>query len=151
MASFLLKTEPGDYSLDDLERDGATVWDGITNNAALMHMRTVRKGDDALIYHTGGERSVVGLAQITSDPHADPGAGDPKVVVFDVEFRQRAASPISLAQIKGDERFAGFDLVRQPRLSVMPVPEEIDRLLRQEAGLKSAASAQRGHAGSAGR
>lgn len=119
---WLLKSEPGDYSWDDLERDRETVWDGVKNNLALKHIRLVREGDRALIYHTGRQRAAVGVVRVTSDPYPDPQAGDPKIVVFDVAPEERLERPVSLAEIKADEAFAGFDLVRLPRLSVMPVP-----------------------------
>lgn len=134
MATFLLKTEPGEFSYDDLEKKAAT-WDGVTNNAALKHMRSVKKGDEALIYHTGSEKAIVGLATITSAARPDPKAGDEKVVVFDLKAKKRAKTPVTLAAIKADKRFALFDLVRQPRLSVMPAPPELDALLREMAGL----------------
>lgn len=135
MATFLFKTEPSDYSIDDLERDGGTVWDGIANNAALMHLRTVSPGDEALIYHTGKDKSIMGLAAIQSTSYPDPQEDDEKLAVVDIEFKKRAKSPLSLKEIKSDDRFDEFDLVRQPRLSVMPVPAKLDRLLRKMAGL----------------
>ncbi len=121
---WLLKTEPNNYAYADLERDGATVWDGVSSNAALMHMRKMRPGDLALIYHTGDERQAVGLAEVTSAPYADPRADDPKLVVVGL------ARPVTLARVKADESFAGFALVREGRLSVVPVtPEQWARLL----------------------
>jgi len=127
---WLLKTEPNNYSYADLEHDGATVWDGISSNAALMHMRKMRPGDLALIYHTGDERQAVGLAEVTSAPYADPRADDPKLVVVDVRPLRRLARPVTLARVKADESFAGFALVREGRLSVVPVtPEQWARLL----------------------
>lgn len=141
MTTYLLKSEPTDYSYDDLARDGKTVWDGVTNNAALIHIRSAREGDEALIYHTGKEKSIAGLARIVSDAYPDPrrpernAKGEAKFAVFDIEPIRRAGTPVTLAAIKGDDRFEGFDLVRQPRLSVMPVPAELDRLLRRLAGL----------------
>lgn len=133
MATFLLKTEPGAYSFADLERDKATLWEGVTNAAALLRMRAAKKGDEAFIYHTGGERAIVGLAQITSDARAPK--DDPKLAVFDVRALRRAKTPVTLATIKADKRFASFDLVRQGRLSVMVVPPELDVALRTMAGL----------------
>lgn len=124
MATWLLKTEPSDYSYGDLERDAGTVWDGVGNNLALKHMREVRSGDRALIYHTGRERAVVGLAKVTSGPYPDPELDDDRRVVFDVAPQRRLQTPVTLAAIKSDPAFEGFDLVRIPRLSVMPVPEE---------------------------
>jgi predicted RNA-binding protein with PUA-like domain len=118
---WLLKTEPDHYSYADLERDGATAWDGVSNNAALMHMRNMQPGDLALIYHTGDERQAVGLAEVTSRPYPDPQLGDPKLVVVDVRPLRRLVRPIALAAIKADPAFADFALVRQGRLSVVPV------------------------------
>ena len=120
---WLLKTEPEHYSYADLERDGATVWDGVANNTALMHIRTMQPGDLALIYHTGDERQAVGLAEITSMPYADPQAGDPKLVVVDLRPLRRLFQPVTLVAVKADPEFADFALVRQGRLSVVPVSD----------------------------
>jgi predicted RNA-binding protein with PUA-like domain len=127
VAYWLLKTEPSDYSYPDLERDGRTVWDGVANNAALLFLRQVRRGDLCLVYHTGSERAVVGRARAISDPYPDPGAGDPRLAVFDLEALTRFARPVSLDTMKRDPAFAGFELLRQPRLSVLPVPEAMWR------------------------
>lgn len=124
---WLLKSEPGDYSYDDLERDGTTVWDGVANFTALRHMRDVRKGDRALIYHTGKQRAAVGTAKVLSDAYPDPRSDDPRIVVFDVEADERLPRPVTLAEVKADPAFADFDLVRLPRLSVMPVPPDLWR------------------------
>ena len=127
---WLLKTEPDHYSYADLQRDRATVWDGVSNNAALIHIRAMRLGDLALIYHTGDERQAVGLAEVTSAPYADPKLGDPKLVVVDIRPLRRLAQPVTLAAVKADAAFADFALVRQGRLSVVPVtPEQWQRLL----------------------
>ena len=127
---WLLKTEPEHYSYADLERDGATIWDGVANNTALMHIRTMQPGDLALIYHTGDQRQSVGLAEITSAPYPDPQAGDPKLVVVDLRPLRRLPQPVTLAAVKADPTFADFALVRQGRLSVVPVtPEQWGRLL----------------------
>ncbi|WP_409574082.1 EVE domain-containing protein [Kouleothrix sp.] len=130
MAYWLLKTEPEAYAYADLERDGATVWDGVSNNAALLHIRAMRPGDQALIYHTGDERQAVGLAEITSAPYADPRQADPKLAVVDIRPLRRLGRPVTLAQVKADPAFADFALVRQGRLSVVPVsPEQWARLM----------------------
>ena len=127
---WLLKTEPDHYSYADLERDGATVWDGVSNNAALMHIRKMRTGDLALIYHTGEERQAIGVAEVTSEPYPDPKAADAKLVVVDVRPLRRLPRPVTLANVKADPAFADFALVRQGRLSVVPVaPEDWRRLL----------------------
>jgi len=125
MAYWLLKTEPSDYAYADLETDRETVWDGVGNNLALKHLRQIRRGDQALIYHTGGERMVVGIAEVTSDPFPDPERDDPRLVVVEVKPKRKLAEPIPLAEIKSDPEFKDFDLVRLPRLSVMPVAESV--------------------------
>jgi predicted RNA-binding protein with PUA-like domain len=135
MAYWLLKTEPDDYSFADLERDGGTVWDGVASNAALKHIRSIRKGDEALVYHTGGERQAVGLARVTCDPYPDPGAGDPRLVVLDLAPLRHLPRPVTLAEVKADPAFAAFALVREPRLSVMPVPPALWRRLLALAGM----------------
>jgi predicted RNA-binding protein with PUA-like domain len=136
MNFWLLKTEPDHYSYADLERDGATIWDGVANNTALMHIRTMQPGDLALIYHTGDQRQAVGLAEITSPPYPDPRAGDPKLVVVDLRPLRRLPQPVTLAAVKADPAFADFALVRQGRLSVVPVTPEQWRKLLGMAGEK---------------
>jgi predicted RNA-binding protein with PUA-like domain len=134
-AYWLLKSEPAVYSYADLERDGATVWDGVANNAALIHIRSMRPGDQALIYHTGDERRAVGLAEVVSQPYPDPQLADPKLVVVDVRALRPLARPVALASIKADPFFADFALVRQGRLSVVPVSAaQWERLLALAAG-----------------
>jgi predicted RNA-binding protein with PUA-like domain len=123
MAYWLLKTEPENYSYFDLERDGSTVWDGVKNSLALKHLRTMLLGDLALIYHTGKERQVMGVAEIISQPYADPELNDTKRVVVDVRTLRRVSQILTLAQIKQDDKFTDFDLLRLPRLSVVPVSE----------------------------
>lgn len=122
MAFWLMKTEPSEFSYSDLEREKRGVWDGVTNNTALIHLRAMRKGDSALIYHSGGEKSLVGLADIVSDPYPDPKVGDAKVVVVDIAPAGRLPRAIPLGAIKKEKEFASFELVRISRLSVMPVP-----------------------------
>ena len=125
MAYWLLKTEPSDYAYADLEADRVTLWDGVGNNLALKHLRQIRRGDQALIYHTGKERRVVGVAEVTSDPFPDPERDDPRLVVVEVKPKRKLAEPIPLAEIKSDPELEDFDLVRLPRLSVMPVTEAV--------------------------
>jgi predicted RNA-binding protein with PUA-like domain len=128
---WLFKEEPDHYSYDRLVEDGETVWDGVTNNLALKHLRSVKKGDLALFYHTGKEKRVVGVMRIKSDPYPNPKLRDPKLVVVDVEPVQHLPRPVGLSEIKSDAKLKGFELVRLPRLSIMPVPKEIwDKILR---------------------
>ena len=121
---WLLKTEPSTYSFDDLLKEKSAVWDGITNAAALKHLREMKTGDDLLIYHTGDEKAVVGTAMVSKAAYADPKQDDPKLVVIGVKPGKRLAQPVTLAQIKADKRFGGWDLIRIGRLSVVPTSDE---------------------------
>ena len=121
---WLLKTEPSTYSFADLERDGKAVWDGVSSNAALKNIRAMKKGDLALVYHSGDEKAIIGLAEITSNAYPDPKQNDPKLVVFDLKPKKRLPQPVPLAAIKKQKSLADFDLVRIPRLSVMQVTEK---------------------------
>jgi predicted RNA-binding protein with PUA-like domain len=113
------------------------VWDGVENNLALMHLRSVQKGDHVLYYHTGAEKAVVGLMEVVKGPYRDPRRDDARLVVVDVKPVRRLDRPVSLAEIKSNPRFADFALVRNSRLSVMPVTDEqwaeIERLSKQSA------------------
>jgi len=133
MAIWLFKTEPGDYSYADLERDGHTVWDGVGNNWALKNLREVKAGDRALIYHTGKDKAVMGEAKVVSDPYPDPELDDPKMAVVDVEPVRAWTHPVKLAEIKANPAFADFMLVRFSRLSVMPVEAKILKRLERMA------------------
>lgn len=125
MARWLLKTEPDCYNWDDLSRDQKTAWDGVANALALKHMRTMKAGDLALIYHTGDERAAIGIAEIVSDPYADPNEQDERLVVVDLKPRKKLGQPVTLSDIKADPTFAGWDLLRISRLSVVPVPDAL--------------------------
>ncbi len=118
---WLLKTEPGTYSYADLERDGKAVWDGVTNPLALKHLRTMKKGDLAFIYHTGDEKQIVGIADVASDPYPDPKQKDAKLAAVDLKPREKLKRPVTLAEVKAHKEFADWELVRMGRLSVMPV------------------------------
>ena len=120
MAYWILKTEPSTYSFDQLERDGTAVWDGVTNPLALKHLRAMQPGDEALIYHTGDEKAVVGLARVTSAAYPDPKAKDPRLVVVELKAGRRLKRPVTLAEIKAEPAFQDLALVRMPRLSVVP-------------------------------
>lgn len=121
---WLFKSDPEHYSYHDLARDKKTVWDGISNNLALKHLRNVRRGDEVMIYHSGKERAVVGLAEVLSDPYPDPKKKEARLVVVDIAARGTTARPIGLDEIKQQPGLNEFDLVRLPRLSVMPVSEK---------------------------
>lgn len=126
---WLLKTEPSTYSLDDLERDRHTTWDGVRNALALINLRAMHAGDGLLIYHSGKEKAVVGRGSVVSAPRTDG-----KITVVDVRFEARLGRPVTLAQIKGEPELARLPLIRNTRLSVMPVTAEewevVNRLSR---------------------
>ena len=121
MAHWLMKSEPGTYSWDDLVRDGGTEWDGVRNNAARLHLRAMRKGDEAFFYHSGSERSVVGIMRIAREARPDPKDAD--WVSVRVE-PVRPLGPVTLKAIKTEPKLAGMELIRQSRLSVAPVRDE---------------------------
>lgn len=121
---WLLKTEPSTYSWDDLFREKTATWDGVSNPVALAHLATMKAGDDALIYHTGKEKAVVGLARVTRSAYPDPEAKDPTLLVVDIEAVRPLSRGVPLAEIKADPLFASSPLVRQGRLSVVPLTDE---------------------------
>lgn len=124
MPYWLVKTEPESYAFEELEQAGQDVWDGVKNNLALKHMRSMHPSDLVFVYHTGKEKSVVGVAEVTSLPYPDPGSANEKDTVIDLAARYRLARPVTLHEIKADPDLAGWDLVRNSRLSIMPVSEE---------------------------
>lgn len=133
MAYFLAKTDPETYSIDDLEREGTTVWNGVRNAQAVQVIRQMRAGDQALIYHSMGHAAIVGVAEVVSDPRADP--REPKSAVVDVRFVRRLQPAITLREIKETHLFDDWSLIRQSRLSTMLVPEQVVRWLRERGAL----------------
>lgn len=132
MARWLLKTEPGEYAFGDLEAQGRGRWDGVRNPQAQRHLRAMAEGDGAFLYHTGAERAVVGTARVVRAAYPDPAA--PGLAVVDLEPAGRLARPVPLAEIKADPAFAGSPLVRQGRLSVVPLTEAQAARLEALAG-----------------
>jgi len=128
MAYFLAKTDPETYSLDDLEREKRTSWDGVNNAQAVRAIREMRPGDRVFIYHSGGVSGVVGLATVRSEPRDDP--KNPKSAVVDLEFSGRLEPPATLAEIKQSKKFDDWALVRQGRLSTMAAPEKFVEWMR---------------------
>ena len=120
---WLLKTEPSTYSWADLEREKTAVWDGVSNPVALKNIGAMKVGDDALIYHTGSEKAVVGLARVTKAAYSDPKAKDPRLLVVEIAPVRRMESPVTLQAIKADPEFRESPLVRQGRLSVVPLSD----------------------------
>jgi len=135
VARWLLKTEPECYSWDAFVRDKKTVWDGITNALALKYLRTAKKGDQAFFYHTGDERAVIGVAEVVSGPYPDPKEHDEKLAVVDLKLVRKLERPVTLVEIKADPAFAGWDLLRLSRLSVVPVSDPIWRRVEELARL----------------
>jgi predicted RNA-binding protein with PUA-like domain len=131
---WILKTDSDVYPFDQLERERQAVWDGVSNPVALKHIRSMAPGDPLMIYHSGATKEIVGLAHVTSDPYQDPKQKDPKLAVVDIEVDRRLPRTVSLAAIKADPGFADLALVRQPRLSVIPVPEAQWKKLLAMAG-----------------
>ena len=135
MNYWLLKTEPGDYSYADLERDKEAMWEGVRNNQALVYLRQIQKGDEAFIYHTGKEKHIAGVARVVKGPYPDPDENDAKRVVVDIRPTKPLVVPVTLAKVKADPSMARFELVRLPRLSVMPVPVAVWKKLLRWGGL----------------
>lgn len=120
--NFLFKEEPDNYSFETFATDKRTTWEGVRNPVAQKHLREVKKGDRIFYYHTGSEKAVVGIAKAARNAYADPkGAGH----VVDIVPVKRLKRPVTLAEIKKDRRFADLPLVRVPRLSVMPIPDDV--------------------------
>src|SRR5437762_4092762 len=131
MAYWIVKTEPSTYSYDDLARQKTAVWDGVKNNLALKHLRQMNPGDRVLVYHTGDEKAVVGIAEVASEAYPDPKQKDPKLAVVDLKAIGRLPRPVPLAEIKKDRAFADLGLVRMGRLSVMPASaDQFKRMLK---------------------
>ncbi len=136
MALWLFKEEPTHYNFADLERDGTALWDGVRNSLALKNLRQVKRGDLVFYYHTGKEKAVVGVAEAASVSLPDATEKDNKTVVVGVKAVRRLQHPVTLARIKADPRLADWELVRLPRLSVLPVtPVQWARVEEMSRGL----------------
>jgi len=122
MAYWLMKSEPSSYSWADLVRDGGTMWDGVRNNAARLHLRAMKPGDEALFYQSMEDRSVVGIMRITGS--GEPDGPDGSWIKVPVKPVRPLANPVTLAAIKAEPKLAKMELIRQSRLSVAPVREE---------------------------
>ena len=133
---WLFKEEPTHYSFDTLVADKKTSWTGVKNPLAQKHLRSVKKGDEIFFYHTGDEKSVVGIMRAAGDPYADPADKTGKLFALDVAPVEKLAAPVTLAAVKAEKRFATFPLTRLPRLSVMPVTEEQWKLILEMSNAK---------------
>ncbi|MGH7831480.1 MAG: EVE domain-containing protein [Candidatus Binatia bacterium] len=130
---WLFKTEPSAYSFPQLQKDKQTVWDGVKNNLALKHLAQIKKGDVVLIYHTGEEKAAVGIARATRNTYPDPNKKDPKLLVVEIEPIKALPRPVALSEMRANRKLSGFDLLRLPRLSVMPVSEEQWKIIEEIA------------------
>lgn len=130
MAYWLAKTEPDSFSYSDLVKLGKDKWNGVRNFIALRHMRQMQPGDLVFIYHTGKEKAIIGIAEVTSLPYPDPEAEDSRFIVVDIIPQRSLERPVTLKEIKTSQQFGDWELVTQSRLSVMPVsPENWQRIL----------------------
>jgi predicted RNA-binding protein with PUA-like domain len=129
MKYFLAKTDPETYSIDDLERDHKTPWDGVTNPQAVRAIKDMRTGDKVFVYHSGGVSGVVGLAVVRSEPRPDP--KNAKSAIVDLEFAARIDPPVTLKEIKESKKFDDWALVRQGRLSTMAAPDKFVEWIRK--------------------
>lgn len=121
MAYWLAKTEPSTYSWQQLQKDKKTRWDGVRNAQARNNLAAMKKGDEVLIYHSGDERAAVGIATVTKTAYPDPTAEDPRWLCVDLAAGKALPSPVPLARIKAQPSLAGIALIRQSRLSVLPL------------------------------
>ena len=124
MPYWLLKTEPGEYSWEDLVKEGRTTWDGVKNALAQKNLQKMKQDDQVLIYHTGRERSIIGIAVVVKEPYPDDEEKG-SVYLVDIVPLKKLTRPLSLQEIKKDPFFARWELVRLPRLSIMPVPSPL--------------------------
>jgi predicted RNA-binding protein with PUA-like domain len=127
---YLAKTEPSVYSIEDLKRDKKTVWDGVTNPQAVRAIKDMQPGDRVFIYHSGGVSAIVGLALVLSPGRPDP--KNPRSAIVDLEFLLQLDSPVALSEVKQSKMFDDWALVRQGRLSTMPVPEKFIDWIREK-------------------
>ena len=136
MSYWLVKSEPSSYSYDQLEKDGHTVWNGVRNYAARLHLRGMKKGDEVLYYHSMENLEIVGIAKISKEAYQDPTTDDDKWVAVDLKPHKKLKKAVSLDQVKKDKRFKEMALVRISRLSVQPVTEKEWKAIMELAGEK---------------
>ncbi|WP_299286096.1 EVE domain-containing protein [uncultured Mucilaginibacter sp.] len=130
MNYFLVKSEPNKYSWEKLNEDKCTFWDGVRNYQARNNLKAMQKGDLVLFYHSNEDKAVVGIAKVVKEFYQDPTTTDPNWVVVDLEPFESLKKPVTLAEIKADKQLENISLVRQGRLSVMPLKaEEFDRIV----------------------
>lgn len=131
MNYWLVKSEPSEYSYDDLVKDGSTFWDGVRNYAARNNLKNMKVGDQVLFYHSVNEKAVVGISKVVREHYQDPTTDDDRWVVVDLAPERKLDNPVTLAQIKADPTLSDIALVRQSRLSVMPLePNAFNRIVK---------------------
>ena len=136
MAYWLLKSEPAVYSFDDLVKEKQTCWSGVRNYAARLHLRNMKKGDEAFFYHSNEGTDIVGIAKISKEAYKDPTTTDDRWVAIDIKPIKKLKQPVSLAEIKKVSSLANMALVRIGRLSCQPVTEDEWKIILQMAGEK---------------
>jgi predicted RNA-binding protein with PUA-like domain len=136
MAHWLLKSEPSSYSWDQLVKDKRTSWTGVRNFQASANLKAMKVGDRCFFYHSGEGKEIVGIAEVVKAAYPDPTDKEGKAVAVDVKAVEPVKQPVTLAAIKADSKFKEFKLVRQSRLSVVPVSDEHSRLLMKMSGAK---------------
>lgn len=136
MKYWLVKSEPSTYSWDQFVIDKHTIWDGVRNYAARIHLRAMKKGDEAFFYHSNDGTNIVGIAKVVKEAYQDPTTDDDAWVAVDLKPVKKIKNPVTLAQLKSDKRFANMDLVRLGRLSVQTVKEEEWKWIMEMAGEK---------------
>ncbi len=136
MAYWLAKSEPSVYSYDQLVKDKQTVWDGVRNYAARLHLRGMKKGDEVLFYHSNEGTAIVGIAKVAKEAYQDPSTDNDAWVAVDLKAHKKLKNPVTLAQVKADRRLANMALVRLGRLSVQPVTDAEWKIIMEMAGEK---------------
>ena len=136
MGHWLVKSEPSVYSFDQLTKDRSTVWSGVRNYAARLHLRGMKKGDEVFYYHSNEGTDIVGIARVTKEAYQDPTTDDDRWVAVDIEPVRRLKNPVSLETIKGDKTLKEMALVRIGRLSVQPVTDKEWKTVLHLAGEK---------------
>ncbi|MEI9912457.1 MAG: EVE domain-containing protein [Bacteroidota bacterium] len=134
MAHWLVKSEPSAYSWEQLEKDKQTVWSGVRNYAARLHLRSMKKGDEVFFYHSNEGTSIVGIAKVIKEAYQDPTTDDDRWVAVDIKAYKKIKTPVSLDTVKKDKRLANMALVRLGRLSVQPVTDEEWKVVLELAG-----------------
>jgi predicted RNA-binding protein with PUA-like domain len=136
MAHWLVKSEPSAYSWEQLEKDKQTVWSGVRNYAARIHLRSMKKGEEVFFYHSNEGINIVGIAKVAKEAYQDPTTDDDRWVAVDIKAFKKIKNPVSLETIKKDKRLANMALVRIGRLSVQPVTDEEWKVIMELAGEK---------------